>query len=57
VAIPLTTGLVASRRRVPLLGNPVLWFFTVAYATAVCLFVYWGARQGGFPQFSELGWI
>ncbi len=57
VAIPLTIGLVASRRRVPLLRNPVLWFFTVAYATAACLFVYWGVRRGGFPQFSELGWI
>jgi hypothetical protein len=57
VGIPLATAVVASRRRVSLLRNPVLWFFTVAYAAAVCLFAYWLIRQGGFPQFSELGWI
>ncbi len=57
MAIPLIIGLSAARRRVALLRNPVLWFFVVAYATAVCLFLYWVARQRGFPQFSELGWI
>lgn len=37
--------------------HPVVSFFTVAYAAALVLFgLLWGLH-GGFPQFSELGWI
>ena len=38
-------------------NNPVILFFLVAYSVSLILFVYWGIRYPGFPQFSELGWI
>ncbi len=31
-------------------------FFMVAYGLALCLLVGFGIWQGGFPQFTELGW-
>jgi hypothetical protein len=37
--------------------NPVLLFFLVGYVIAVALFLIWWSWQGGFPQFSELGWV
>lgn len=37
--------------------NPVLSFYLVGYSVSLALFIYWGLRNGGFPQFSELGWI
>jgi hypothetical protein len=38
-------------------NNPVILFFLAAFFVALILFVYWGIRYPGFPQFSELGWI
>ena len=38
-------------------NNPVTLFFLVAYSVTLILFVYWGIRYPGFPQFTELGWI
>ncbi len=38
-------------------NNPVTLFFLVAFSVTLILFVYWGIRYSGFPQFSELGWI
>jgi hypothetical protein len=37
--------------------NPVMLFFLSGYAMAIMLFLIWWILQGGFPQFSELGWI
>jgi len=37
--------------------NPVMLFFLVGYVLAILLFLVWWLWQGGFPQFSELGWI
>ena len=37
--------------------NPVFLFFLLAYLLSVILFSGWGISRGGFPQFSELGWI
>lgn len=37
--------------------NPFLLFFLTAYLISLCLFVFWGLSRGGFPEFSELGWI
>lgn len=37
--------------------NPVKLFFLVGYVFAILLFLIWWIWQGGFPQFSELGWI
>jgi hypothetical protein len=37
--------------------NPVMLFFLVGYVLAILLFIIWWIWQGGFPQFSELGWI
>lgn len=37
--------------------SPFLLFFLTAYLISFCLFVYWGLSRGGFPEFSELGWI
>ncbi len=37
--------------------NPLMLFFLVGYVIAVALFFIWWIWQGGFPQFSELGWI
>jgi len=38
-------------------GNPALLFFAAGFSLAVLLFAYWGLSHGGFPEFSELGWI
>jgi hypothetical protein len=37
--------------------NPVRIFFLVGYTISLILIAYWGIRHGGFPQFTELGWI
>ncbi len=37
--------------------NPVMLFFLIGYVFAVALFLIWWIWQGGFPQFSELGWV
>ncbi len=37
--------------------NPVVLFFLISYVLAILLFIIWWLWQGGFPQFSELGWI
>ncbi|MCC6804505.1 MAG: hypothetical protein IT319_16595, partial [Anaerolineae bacterium] len=37
--------------------QPVTLFFFAAHALALALFAYWFVRWGGFPQFSELGWL
>jgi len=37
--------------------NPVMFFFLASYVLAILLFLIWWIWQGGFPQFSELGWI
>jgi len=37
--------------------NPIRVFFLLAYILSLLLFVYWGIRYSGFPQFSELSWI
>jgi hypothetical protein len=37
--------------------NPVKLFFLIGYVLAILLFIIWWIWQGGFPQFSELGWI
>ncbi|MCG3118367.1 MAG: hypothetical protein ALAOOOJD_00550 [bacterium] len=37
--------------------NPVKLFFLVGYVLAILFFLIWWIWQGGFPQFSELGWI
>ena len=40
-------------------GNPnrVFLFFMLAYLVSLLLFAFWGITQGGFPEFSALGWI
>lgn len=37
--------------------QPLLAFFFVGYLLATVLFAAWGLYWGGFPQFSELGWV
>lgn len=37
--------------------NAVMLFFLTSYVLAILLFLIWWIWQGGFPQFSELGWI
>ena len=37
--------------------HPVVAFLLAAYVVALILFGIWYVWQGGFPQFSELGWV
>jgi hypothetical protein len=57
IAIPVTILCAARRQGVRLFRNPVLFFFFFNHVFAVCLFLVWGVWHGGFPQFSELGWV
>lgn len=50
ILIPVLLFLNASKNRVAL-------FFAAAFAVADLFFLIWWMWQGGFPQFSELGWI
>ncbi len=47
----------AKKQQNSLKRNPVMLFFLVGYIIAVALFLIWWIWQGGFPQFSELGWV
>ncbi|MFC2156440.1 hypothetical protein ACFLT9_01255 [Acidobacteriota bacterium] len=38
-------------------ANPVFLYFGTAYLISVVLFLVWAVINGGFPEFSELGWI
>lgn len=44
-------------RRSQLRSQPVTAFLVVAHLLATILFLIWFIRWGGFPQFSELGYI
>lgn len=54
VAVTLAT-LIWGRRK--LRQQPLLAFFFAGYLLAAILFAAWGLYWGGFPQFSELGWV
>ena len=38
-------------------SNPVFLYFGTAYLISLVLFLTWAVINGGFPEFSELGWI
>jgi hypothetical protein len=58
-AMLILGGIVLHLKKQPnsLKQNPVMLFFLVGYVIAVTLFLIWWVWQGGFPQFSELGWV
>lgn len=58
-AILILGGIVRRLKKQPnsLKRNPVMLFFLAGYALAIALFLIWWIWQGGFPQFSELGWV
>lgn len=58
-AILILGGIVLHLKKQPnsLKRNPVMLFFLIGYVIAVALFLIWWIWQGGFPQFSELGWV
>ena len=37
--------------------DPVVFFFLAGYLLSVVLLAYWGIKNSGFPEFSDLGWI
>ncbi|MDI6698293.1 MAG: hypothetical protein QME85_05085 [Candidatus Saccharicenans sp.] len=37
--------------------DPVVFFFLCGYLLSVILLAYWGIKNSGFPEFSDLGWI
>jgi hypothetical protein len=37
--------------------DPVVLFFLAGYLLSVILLAYWGIKNSGFPEFSDLGWI
>ncbi len=59
LAVLLAAVMIWLRRRwkTSLLHNPVFVMFLFAWITAICLFMVWWVWQGGFPEFSDLGWI
>lgn len=59
LAVLLAAAMIWLRRRWKnsLLHNPVFVMFLFAWLTAICLFLVWGIWHGGFPEFSDLGWI
>jgi hypothetical protein len=57
IIIPLAIWIFSCRKTLPVLKNPVLAAFFLGYLVALGLFIFWYSCQGGFPQFSELGWI
>ena len=44
-------------KRKDLRQQPTTLFFVAAHALALILLVIWFIKWGGFPQFSDLGWI
>jgi hypothetical protein len=56
--VALATILVRARGRPAALArNPVLLFYGTAFSLAGVLFLAWRLWQGGFPEFSQLGWV
>jgi len=37
--------------------DPVVIFFLAGYLLSIILLAYWGIKNSGFPEFSDLGWI
>ncbi|MGH7600257.1 MAG: hypothetical protein ACREOI_28215 [bacterium] len=58
-AVLILGGILRHAKKQPnsLKQNPVMLFSLVGYVIAVALFFIWWIWQGGFPQFSELGWV
>ena len=57
MVIVIWMGFRSFRARDSIAKNPVNRFFLTGYAIALLLFLIWRIWQGGFPEFSELGWI
>lgn len=57
VAIALLLPLSVRRRGMALRSSSIPLFLSIAYGLASLLFVFWFILNGGFPEFSELGWI
>jgi len=57
ILIPMLLWWKAHRDGIFAVKNPVLSFFLYGYAVAIIFFLIWLIWQGGFPEFSELGWI
>ncbi len=54
-ALGVITGIFWGRKH--LKQQPVLLCFLIGYSVAVVLFAVWGIWQGGFPEFSETGFL
>jgi len=50
-------AIVGLMERKSLRQQPITLFFVAAHGLALILFVVWFVKWGGFPQFSDLGWI
>lgn len=57
IPVAIVVTIVGAMRFRDLRRQPVTLFFFAAHALAVILFAVWFVSWGGFPQFSELGWI
>jgi hypothetical protein len=57
IVMPLAILVYASGKKYPVMKNTVITVFFISYLVALGLFIFWYIWQGGFPEFSELGWI
>lgn len=57
VLFPVVVYYFAQVRGISIQENPILLFLVSGYSLMLMLFLFWGIINGGFPEFSEIGWI
>jgi hypothetical protein len=57
IIIPVLIFLVCRKHNISIRKNPLLNFYLFGYIVSLVLFIVWLIWQGGFPQFSDIGWI
>ena len=59
ISIIFPAGLIylAKRGKIAVVQNPIIAFFLIGFVISLFFFLVWLVWQGGFPQFSDIGWI
>jgi len=57
VLFPIAVFSLSRNKRILIRENPILLFLFTSYGLVLILFLFWGIINGGFPEFSEIGWI
>lgn len=57
VLFPVAVLSLSRNQGISIKENPIFMFLVSSYSMILMLFLFWGILNGGFPEFSKIGWI